>query len=717
MFYNISLIAGQILWYVPTGGYMLTRNPHKSQAFRIARFLIWILATCSFAGGASGQQAESPLPELPADVPKDAVVRMVLADKTPTGQDAVWKSSDGAIHELFQFNDRGRGPKIYSTYRLDGNGLIQREESQGVDYMKSSVSENFSIDSGKASWKNQAENENLDGAAGKFYVDINGGPESGAILVRALLAQKNGGKLEVLPSGEARLRNLQSLSVEAAGKKRTVTLYEVTGLGYSPIYTWLDENQQFFAAISGWFSILQQGFEPTLSQLRDSQHLAEDARGAELASSLTHKAARDIVIRHVNVFDAKAAAILTDQNVVLRGDRIASAGADHGQPDPQGAEVINGKGKTLLPGLWDMHAHVSPENAYLDIATGVTTARDLGNSIDDLTKLRQQISAGTQIGPRIVPAGFIDGPGPFEGPIKVLAASPEEARQLVDRYADMGYVQIKIYSSVKPELVPIIAAEAHKRGLRVSGHVPAGMIAEQFVRDGADEIQHMNFIFLNFMPDVKETRTPARFIEPGKRGGDLDLNSPQVNDFLAFLKQHHTVIDPTMAVWENTYLDRPGQIARADAAIFNRLPAQVQRSSRAGGGALPATDAATDKAYQATYANMLRMLKKLYDDKIQIVAGTDAGSGYAFDRELEIYCEAGIPAPMVLRIATLEAAEVMHKDQDFGSVSEGKFADLILVNGDPTRNISDLRRVDLVFKGGAFYRPAELYRAYGIRPE
>jgi imidazolonepropionase-like amidohydrolase len=263
----------------------------------------------------------------------------------------------------------------------------------------------------------------------------------------------------------------------------------------------------------------------------------------------------------------------------------------------------------------------------------------------------------------------------------------------------------------------VIAAEAHKRGLRVSGHVPAGIIAEQFVRDGADEIQHMNFIFLNFMPDVKETRTPARFIEPGKRGGDLDLNSSRVNDFLAFLKQHHTVIDPTMAVWENTYLDRPGQIARADSAIFNRLPAQVQRSSRTAGGALPATDAATDQAYRGTYANMLRMLKKLYDNKIQIVAGTDAGSGYAFDRELEIYCEAGIPAPMVLRIATLEAAEVMHKDRDFGSVSPGKFADLLLVNGDPTKNIGDIRRVELVFKGGSYYRPAELYQAYGIRPE
>ena len=173
-----------------------------------------------------------------------------------------------------------------------------------------------------------------------------------------------------------------------------------------------------------------------------------------------------------------------------------------------------------------------------------------------MTKLRKHIEQGEQIGPRIVLAGLIDGPGPFQGPVNVLAATPDEARQWVDRYADLGYVQIKIYSSVKPELVPVIIAEAHKRGLRVSGHVPSGMTADQFVRDGADEIQHMNFVFLNFMPDVTETRTPARFIEPGKRAAGIDLNSAQVNDFIALLKQHHTVIDPTMTIWEG-HLRRP----------------------------------------------------------------------------------------------------------------------------------------------------------------
>jgi imidazolonepropionase-like amidohydrolase len=476
-------------------------------------------------------------------------------------------------------------------------------------------------------------------------------------------------------------------------------------------------NSNFFAIVSGFSSVVRRGYESSVSQLLESQRQAEIARAGNLARTLSHRLSGELIIRNVALFDSVAGKLLPNQRVTVHGERIVSVELDDGRPNPAGSQVIDGGGKMLLPGLWDMHAHLFREDAFLDIAAGVTTVRDLGNPIDELTKLRQQINDGTQIGPRVVLAGFIDGPGPFEGPIKVLAATPEEARRQVDRYADLGYVQIKIYSSVKPELVPIIAEQAHRRGLRVSGHVPSGMIAEQFVRDGADEIQHMNFIFLDFMPDVTETRTPARFTEPGKRGGDIDLNSQQVNDFIAFLKQHHTVVDPTMGVWESTYLDRPGQPGRVDAAIFDRLPVQIQRASRTAGGALDASDPATDKQYRAAYDNMVRMVKKLYDSGIQIVAGTDNSNGYALDRELEIYAQAGVPAPEVLRIATIEAAQVMHMENDFGSVTPGKYADMIIVNGDPTKQISDIRRVDTVIKNGVVYKPAELYPAFGIRAE
>jgi imidazolonepropionase-like amidohydrolase len=667
-----------------------------------------IVTSAAFA-----QQGESPLPALPADIPKDATIWMLLSDKTPSGQDAVWTTPDGVVHEFFQFNDRGRGPKTYSTYRLDSHGVVTFEETKGVDYMKNPVTESFSTESGDASWKNQSENAHYAKAAGRFFVGLSAGPAGASLLTQALL--KNGGKLPLLPGGDATLHELKTVPVEANGQKVNATLYQIEGLDFSPTYLWLDGQHNFFAAVSAWDALIRQGFESVAPTLLAAQQQFESARAASLAKQLIHHPAGDLVIKNVTVFDSASAKTIPAQRVTVRGERIVSLEAESGQATPAGAQVIDGSGKTLLPGLWDMHQHFTADSAFLDIAAGITTGRDLANSIEELGKLKKHIDQGEQIGPRIVLAGFIDGPGPFEGPVKVLAATPEEARQRVDEYAKLGYVQIKIYSSVKPELVPVIVAEAHKLGLRVSGHVPSGMTADQFVRDGADEIQHMNFVFLNFMPDVTETRTPARFVEPGKRAAGIDLNSAQVNQFIALLKEHHTVIDPTMTIWEATYIDRPGNVSEEDAYMFDRLPLQVQRGAKSAGEALPTPDPATDQLYRASYANFVRMVKKLYDNGITIVAGTDLQKGYSLHRELEIYNQAGIPAPVVLRMATLTAAQIMKRDGDLGSVTPGKLADLILVDGDPSTNISDIRKIDTVIKGGAVMYPAELYPAMGVR--
>jgi len=661
----------------------------------------------------SAQQGESPLPALPADIPKDAAMMMLLVDKSPAGQDAVWTAPDGVVHEFFQFNDRGRGPKTYSTYRLDHAGIIAFEETSGVDYMKNPVSEKFTLSSGDAAWKNSSEDGHQSQASGRFFVGLSNGPAGSYFLAQALL--RNGQKLPLLPGGEAVLHELKTMPLTANGRQVSVTLCQIDGLDFTPTYLWLDEQHNGFAAVDGSSGLIRSGYESTFDALRKVQEEFETARAASLAKQFIHHPAGDLVIKNVTLFDSLTAKAIAAQRIVVRGDRIVSVEAEKGQPTAAGAQVIDGSGKMLLPGLWDMHQHLFPSNAYLDVAAGITTIRDLANSIEELGKLKRHIEAGEQIGPRIVLAGFIDGPGPYEGPVKILAATPEEARERVDRYAELGYVQIKIYSSVKPELVPVIIEEAHKRGLRVSGHVPAGMTAEQFVRDGADEIQHMNFVFLNFWPEVKETRTPARFIEPGKRAAGLDLNSPQVNDFITLLQQHHTVIDPTMTIWEETYVDRPGNISEEDGYMFDRLPLQVQRAAKTASEALPVPDAATDELYRASYANFVRMVKKLYDSGITVVAGTDLGKGYSLHRELEIYTAAGIPAPEVLRMATLTAARVMKMDSQLGSVTPGKLADMILVSGDPTANISDIRKIDVVIKGGTVMYPDELYPAMGIR--
>jgi hypothetical protein len=676
----------------------------------VAVMLAGIALCCPIA---FAQNQTSPLPDLPPDVPKDADIRISLTDKTPAGQDAVWKDADGSVHEFFQFNDRGRGPKIYTMYRLNAAGIVIAEESKGVDYMKNPVVENFALRDGQAIWKNQAEDEKAANAGDKFYVDLNGGPESGALLARALLGK--GGKLALLPSGEAGIRKLQTVATLGKGTKVNATLYEITGLSFTPVYLWLDDAQRFFATTNPWGAIVRQGFEESTKTLSDTQQAVERDRWSELAKQFTHKPEGGLILKNVSVFDSLTGKVLAAQRVTIRGERIASVEEERGQVTSAKAQVLDCTGKMALPGLWDMHQHLWPVSAFMDVAVGITTIRDLGNPVEQLTALRKDIAEGRQIGPRVIAAGFIDGRGPYQGPIGVFADTPEEALERVRNYAELGYVQIKIYSSMKPELVPIIAAEAHKRGLRVSGHVPAQMIAEQFVNDGADEIQHINFVMLNFMPDVTETRTPDRFIMPGRRSAALDLNSDKVNRFVDFLKQHKTVVDPTMATFEATYTDRPGKVGPMEAAMFERMPVQIRRGIKTASQALPAGDAETDQLYRDSWANMVRMLKKMYDGGVQIVAGTDQGNGYALDRELEIYNEAGIPAPKILQMATMEAATLMKRERELGSITAGKYADIVLVNGDPSRHIQDIRKVETVIQSGNVLRPAELYQAIGIR--
>ena len=177
------------------------------------------------------QQGESPLPALPADIPKDATLWMLLVDKTPAGQDAVWTTPTGDVVEFFQFNDRGRGPKTYSTYRFGDRGIVSYEDTHGVDYMKNQVNESFSIKGGTASWKNQAEDGHESNANGRFFVGLDAGPASTFQLAQALL--KSGNKLPLLPGGEAELTKLKTVPVEANSKKINAMLYQITGLDFS----------------------------------------------------------------------------------------------------------------------------------------------------------------------------------------------------------------------------------------------------------------------------------------------------------------------------------------------------------------------------------------------------------------------------------------------------------------------------------------------------
>jgi len=296
----------------------------------------------------------------------------------------------------------------------------------------------------------------------------------------------------------------------------------------------------------------------------------------------------------------------------------------------------------------------------------------------------------------------------------VLVDSDAEARAAVAAMADAGFALVKVYSSVKPELVPAIVDEAGRRGLRVGGHIPAGMTAERAVRAGYDEIQHMNMLFLNFMFDrVPDTRTPARLTAVADGAADLDFDDPKTKDFIALLASKRITVDPTLQLFENLILDRAGTISTAYAPIADRLPPFVRRGLLEGG--LPVTPA-QEPRYRDSFAAMLRMLTELHKAGVPIVAGTDSLGGFALVRELELYVAAGIPAPAVLRMATLEAARAAGQGGRLGSIEPGKLADFILVDGDPSADPGALRNLRLVVKDGVPLDPEALWRELGIQP-
>jgi Amidohydrolase family len=632
----------------------------------------------------------------------------ILIQGNPAGTQTVEAQPDGAVRAEYSYNDRGRGDHITATWKLDGAGAPIEYDGHGNDYRKAPVEEHFEIKSGRASWKNRSEQGEQAVTGQAFYVPMNPPPEFFGVLARALLKAPNQ-KLPLLPAGEATIKQLGKVT---AGNTE-FTEYRITGLGFSPQTIWLDHGGRS-ASVSSWFSVVPDGLESSIPRLQEHQQKTDAAWSERIARALAHTPRGDLVIRNAHLFDPRDLSVTPAMSVVISGDRIVRVGPDTDVKPSANAEIIDAKGGFLMPGLWDNHQHFTESDGALDLANGVTSARDMANDTDTFIERVARFDNGTELGPRVLKAGIIDGTGEFAGPTKMRVDTADQAIQDVDWYADHGYAQIKIYSSIKPELVPIIADHAHARGLRVSGHVPAFMSARQFVEGGADEIQHLNFIVLNFLfPEVKETRNRDRFIKVAEHAGELTPDKPEVRDFIKFLQQHHTVLDPTMSAFETLFCGNPSAVTPGLEEIVPRFPPQVRRAMLSGALEVPPDK---QEAYHQAFPAMLRLLKALYDAGVTIIPGTDALAGYTLHHELELYARAGIPPSEVLRMATWTPALVMGVDKDRGVIAPGKLADMILVDGDPTKNIQDINKISTVIKGGKVYDPAAIEKALGVAP-
>ena len=668
------------------------------------KFAAFIIAVAVIALGLLGYQL---LRLAPAFQPVSSAKHTdrILIQGNAAGTQTVERQADGAIRAEYSFNDRGRGDHIIATWKLDGAGVPIEYDGRGNDYMKAPIEEHFETKNGRASWKNRSEQGEQAITGEAFYLPMNPPPELFGVLARALLKAPNH-KLALLPAGEATIEQANS------GTTR-LTEYRITGLGFSPQPIWLDHNGTS-ASVSPWFSVVPDGFETAIPQLLDAQQKTDAAWSERIARALAHIPRGDLVIRNARLFDPRDLRVTPATSVVVSGERIVRVAPDAEVKPPANAEIIDAHDQFLMPGLWDNHQHFSENDGALDLANGVTSARDMANDTETFLQRVARFDNGTELGPRVLKAGIIDGTGEFAGPTKMRVDSVEQAIKDVDWYADHDYAQIKIYSSIKPELVPIIADHAHARGLRVSGHVPAFMSAREFVDGGADEIQHLNFIVLNFLfPEVKETRNRDRFTKVAERAREFTPDKSEVGEFINFLKDHHTVLDPTINIFEALFCGDPGAITPGLEEIVPRFPPQVQRAMRSGALEVPPDKQA---AYRDAFPAMLRLLTAIYDAGVTMIPGTDALAGYTLHHELELYARAGIAPAEVLRVATWTPALVMGVDKDRGVIAPGKLADMILVDADPTKNIRDINNITTVIKGGKVYDPVAIEKALGITP-
>jgi imidazolonepropionase-like amidohydrolase len=241
------------------------------------------------------------------------------------------------------------------------------------------------------------------------------------------------------------------------------------------------------------------------------------------------------------------------------------------------------------------------------------------------------------------------------------------------------------------------------------------MSAEQAIRDGYDEINHINQLALDFLIDRSkdDTRTTFRFTAVGERMHAVDLRSEPVQRMIALMKSRKTALDPTLATFSPTLLARPATPAPTDVAWLDHMPVAVQRVR---------TSAVLDvkpelfPTYDASWKKLEELLRLLYENDIQLVPGTDDIAGMVLHSELEAWVKAGIPAPAVLSMATLGGARFLGMDGQLGTIAPGKLADLYLVDGDPSQDIRAIRKGKLVVKGGNVYSPDEIHESLGIKP-
>jgi imidazolonepropionase-like amidohydrolase len=445
---------------------------------------------------------------------------------------------------------------------------------------------------------------------------------------------------------------------------------------------------------------------------------------------------RPLAITGATLIDGTGRPPLANTTVVIDGERVSRIGPTAETPAPEGAEIIDGRGRFVIPGLTDMHVHVlGPDrwHAPLFLAAGVTTVLDLGGQLPDLTALRGAIDAGTTPGPRLLYTGpFLEEGEPYSGfahmARRIEAAHVEDA---IDDLADAGVHAIKLYVTITPGTAERACARARERGLRVFMHQQETWGADA-ADAGVDCVEHM-MVFGVLAPEALRPPEPGR-LTPFEYGGwmwrwlaDIDPGSEAVTRLFDRLIAADTALDPTLVL----FAARPGALGddvgdtRMDdperTPLLSTLPDRIReeligRWAERRRAAVGVSQRGADRMRKG-WEHLLALVDRFHRAGGTVLAGTDCPnvaivSGFSLHRELELLVRAGLSTMDALQAATSRPAARLDRGDEFGTIAPGLSADLVLLGADPLADIRNVRRIERVVARGRVFEPETLRRSF-----
>jgi imidazolonepropionase-like amidohydrolase len=617
----------------------------------------------------------------------------------------------------FEFKDRFTAVPLSATLKLNSDLTAQQFDIKGKNSRLTEVDDSVAIEGDTVHIRQSTTKK--DEAKPKLFFLIDGYAPTAMqmMLMRYWLANGSPAKLQTFPAGTVGIEHRGQDQVESQGKTMLLERYSISGLIWGRETLWLDEQKQLFAVVTvdaefDHFEAIREGNETVLGKLVAVAGQDEMNALAEMGRKLSGRRTGKLALVGGTLVDGTGRAAIPDAVVVIDGDQIVAAGPRAAVSIPKDATVVDTHGKTILPGLWDMHAHFEQvEWGAIYLAAGATTVRDCGNELEFITAVRDAIRDGRGLGPRLLLAGVVDGKGPAAiGLERVDNAS--DAQYWVNRYHDAGFQQMKIYSSMKAENVAAVAADAHRRGMTVTGHVPEGMNIFQAVDAGMDQINHIQYVVNVMIPE--SDHLPERPTRDQRMAAitAINIESPEAKKAVDFLKEHKTVIDPTMALMEMFTASPSHPFTSFEPGAAKVAPELAEQYMTREGPPDP-----KDALKKAVRDKELQVIGALHRAGVPIVVGTDqAVPGHSLHREIELYVEAGFTAMEAIQAATIVPARVMGLDKQVGTVEAGKKADVIVLGANPLEKISNIRTVEQVVTGGTLYDTAPLWESVGFKP-